>query len=318
MKLSEACDAYLRDIEARHLRPSTRKSYKSLFRAWQAYARNRGLTELSSFDQAEMRTWRDSWFCQPGTQIRQLQQLKAFFRHAQQVGWVTRSPMTGIKPPRSRPKPTMPFSREEFQALVAAAAEQPKERALLLLMRFSGLSIRDAVTLRHDAVKGNNLTLRRAKSDELVMLYIPDLVIDALKRIKRRNLVHFFWTGSSLPETAANYWRTRLNLVARDAGVKDFIPHRLRHTFAVECLLAGRAIEDVSTLLGHSSVNTTERHYAQWNLARRNRLFRITREIYECNPSLLVFDGCIPRKNNTGAVAAAPVNSSAKSMAKLA
>lgn len=318
MKLSEACDAYLKDMEARHLRPSTRKSFRSLFRAWKAYARDHGLTELSSFDQAAMRAWRESWVCKSGTQIRQLQQLRAFYAHAVRAGWIDTSPISTLKSPRSHSKPTMPLSREEFRALIAAAAAKPKEQALLFLMRFSGLSIVDAVTLRRDAIRGNNLTLRRAKSDELVMLYIPDLVIAALDRINQPGHEYYFWTGSSLPATAANYWRTRLNLVARNAGVKDFRTHRLRHTFAVEFLLANRSIQDLSTLLGHSNVNTTERHYAQWNLARRNRLVRITREIYECNPSLLVFDGCIPRKNSTGAVAAAPVNSSAKSMAKLA
>ncbi len=64
----------------------------------------------------------------------------------------------------------MPLSRDEFRALVGAAAKKPKEQALLFLMRFSGLSIGDAVTLRHDAINGNHLTLRRAKSGELVML----------------------------------------------------------------------------------------------------------------------------------------------------
>ena len=219
--------------------------------------------------------------------------------------------MSGLKPPRSRSKPVMPLSREEFRALIAASVAKPKEQALLLLMRFSGLSIIDAVTLRRDAIRGNELTLRRAKSGELVMLYIPDLVIVSLERIKRPGHMYFFWTGSSQPATAANYWRIRLNLIARKAGVKNFRTHRLRHTFAVEALIADVDIKDVSTLMGHSSVNTTERDYAQWNLAQRDRLVRITQGIYECNPSLLVFDGCIPRKNITGAVAAAPVERSA-------
>lgn len=307
MTLQNACEAYLRDMEARHLRPSTRKSYRSLFRAWRAYAVEHGLPELASFDQAEMRAWRDSWVCKPGTQIKRLQQLKAFFSHAMQVGWIEASPMAGLKPPRSRSKPVMPLSREEFRALIAASVAKPKEQALLLLMRFSGLSIMDAVTLRRDAIRGNELTLRRAKSGELVMLYVPDLVIVSLERIKQPGHMYFFWTGASQPATAANYWRIRLNLIARKAGVKNFRTHRLRHTFAVEALIADVDIKDVSTLMGHSSVNTTERDYAQWNLAQRDRLVRITQGIYECNPSLLVFDGCIPRKNNTGAVAAAPV-----------
>ena len=116
-----------------------------------------------------------------------------------------------------------------------------------------------------------------------------------------------------MPETTANCWRSRLNLVAREAGIKDFRTHRLRDTFAVELLLAGIAIQDVSTLLVHSSVSTTEQYYAPWNVARRNRLIRIVREAYECDPSMLSFDGYIPDKNNTGAVAAAPVISSASS-----
>lgn len=317
MNLSDACDAYLRDLEARNLRLSTRRNYKSIFRALLYYADQQGLSELVSFDQSVMRNWRESWTCKPSTQRFRLQQLKAFFTHAAQAGWISASPLLGLKPPRSQSKPTMPFSRDEFRDLIAAASTKPKERALLLLMRFSGLSIRDAVTLRRDAVDGNNLTLRRAKSGELVMLYVPDLVIVALNRIKQPGRDHFFWSGTSSPNTTTKYWRSRLHLVARDASVRDFTPHRLRHTFAVEALIAHVPIKDVSTLLGHSSVLTTERHYAQWNIARRDRLVQIARGIYECNPSLLLLDGCVPRKNITGAVAAAPVSSSADSRTKL-
>lgn len=41
-------------------------------------------------------------------------------------------------------------------------------------------------------------------------------------------------------------------------------PHRFRDTFAVECLLAGVPIKQVSMLLGHSTVKMTETHYAPW------------------------------------------------------
>ena len=45
-------------------------------------------------------------------------------------------------------------------------------------------------------------------------------------------------------------------------------------------------IEDVSTLLGHSSIYTTERHYAPWNKARRNRLVQITQKANLNDPLL--------------------------------
>jgi hypothetical protein len=49
-------------------------------------------------------------------------------------------------------------------------------------------------------------------------------------------------------------------------------PHRFRDTFAVELLQNGVSLEDVSKLLGHSSVKITEKHYAPWVKGRQERL----------------------------------------------
>jgi integrase len=45
-----------------------------------------------------------------------------------------------------------------------------------------------------------------------------------------------------------------------------------RDTFAVELLLAGVPLDQVSLLLGHSSVKITERHYAPFCKARQEQL----------------------------------------------
>ena len=45
-----------------------------------------------------------------------------------------------------------------------------------------------------------------------------------------------------------------------------------RDTFAVEMLLAGAAIDQVSILLGHKSVKITEKHDAPWVKARQEQL----------------------------------------------
>ena len=42
-------------------------------------------------------------------------------------------------------------------------------------------------------------------------------------------------------------------------------------------------MEDVSVLLGHSSIRTTERFYAPWNKSRRDRLVRVVRETFGKN-----------------------------------
>jgi len=46
----------------------------------------------------------------------------------------------------------------------------------------------------------------------------------------------------------------------------------LRDTFAVECLLAGVPLEQVSILLGHGSIRITETHCAPWVKARQEQL----------------------------------------------
>jgi integrase len=60
----------------------------------------------------------------------------------------------------------------------------------------------------------------------------------------------------------ANYvqltWRRNVNRL----GLKDVRLHDLRRTFGYNLIKQGRPIYEVSKLLGHSSVTTTERHYA--------------------------------------------------------
>jgi integrase len=44
--------------------------------------------------------------------------------------------------------------------------------------------------------------------------------------------------------------------------INDGHPHRFHDTFAVSLLVKDVSIEIVSTLLGHSSIKVTQRHYA--------------------------------------------------------
>ena len=99
------------------------------------------------------------------------------------------------------------------------ASDHSREQALLLLMRYSGLAVRD----------GDTLTLRRVKTQDL-------------ERIARPERAHCFWTGASQPQTVTQSWRARLKEIAGQALVPGFKPHRLRDTLTVELLLRGVAM----------------------------------------------------------------------------
>lgn len=54
--------------------------------------------------------------------------------------------------------------------------------------------------------------------------------------------------------------------------IDDCRPHRLRDTFAVNKLEKGMALDDVSMLLAHASIQVTKDHYAKWTVGREDRL----------------------------------------------
>jgi len=54
-----------------------------------------------------------------------------------------------------------------------------------------------------------------------------------------------------------------------------------RDTFAVEMLLAGLPLEQVSILLGHKSVKITEKHFAPWVKARQELLAANVRKAWQ-------------------------------------
>ena len=287
MTISDACSTFLdQEASLRNLRRGTIKGYQTVFRLLSRWSRENDLSLLEDLDEESMRSWIGSWTCQPSTTRQRMSQMKAFFRVAVDRDWVSRSPLAKVRPPKSESPPTMPLTVTEMRALLAAAAQQPKQRALLLLMRYSGLAIGDAATLRRDSVVGAELTLRRAKSGELVMVELPQVVVAAITPLRAPNPDYFWWSGKGQVVSTTKYWRSRLNEVADRADVVRFHPHRLRDTFAVELLNADVSMEDVSALLGHSNIQTTERYYAPWDRRRRERLNRVVREANRRDPLL--------------------------------
>ena len=146
MKLGAAVRAWLRDLKARDLRRSTRAGHACTFRSLEAYADRRDLVDLDQIGADALRNWLEERGSAGSSRRTELARVKAFFRHATQEGWVAESPAGRVKPPRARDAPTMPLERNEILRLLDAAPEGSPERALLLLMRWSGVSICDAAT----------------------------------------------------------------------------------------------------------------------------------------------------------------------------
>jgi integrase len=95
-------------------------------------------------------------------------------------------------------------------------------RALTELMRWSGLRIRDAVTLECARLVGNKLMLYQAKTGIPVFVPLPAEVADLLRSIPpglKSNPRYFLWSGNGLPKTYVANWRRAYRRLFKLAGL---------------------------------------------------------------------------------------------------
>ena len=160
--------------------------------------------------------------------------------------------------------------------LLDDACEGSPEGALLLLMRWPGLSICNTDRLRRgDAHALGEQVLRCAKSGELVTVQLPHLVLEALTALPEREAPLYLDRQAPCARPARSTGGTAWGRPPEGPASGPSTRSGLGITFAVGVLLPEVAIHHVSTLMGHTSVRTPKRLYTAWNTARRNRLARI-------------------------------------------
>ena len=178
-------------------------------------------------------------------------------------------------------RPTLPFDDGEMTRILAAAdalqtwgSFGPKARAMVLLLRYSGLRMQDAACLERSRVTDGRLFLFTQKTGTPVYCPLPPEVVTALATVPNSHADYLFWDATSTRETTVKSWNRVFNKVFKAATppVEGGHPHRFRDTFAVSLLLKGVSLESVSKLLGHTSIKVTERHYAPRVKARQDQL----------------------------------------------
>jgi integrase/recombinase XerD len=296
--IQQAVGEYLADAKARDLAESTLYKldlfFKKQFLTW---AKAEGHTILRDLDLRSMQAFRATWTDGGLAKKKKQERLTGFFWFCIRADWITKSPTLNLKRISVQQKPTDYFPREEYAKILDATyrLDDGRERgydiekrgdrirALAELMRWTGLRIRDAVTLEKTRLLANdNLFLYQAKTGVPVYVPLPHHVAEAVRNVPpgpKPNPRYFFWSGNGEPKSVVADWQRsfrRLFEVAAlkhaDGTPKRCFPQMLRDTFAVEMLLAGVPIDQVSILLGHKSVKITEKHYAPWVKARQDQL----------------------------------------------
>ena len=284
--LARALKIYQADLHARSLRPSTVLTYTRSLEHLIEFLTTRNITLLDEITTDTLGAWRATRTIKldtlgatraiaPGTQRKELEALRTFFSFSVERGWIQSNPAAKLKPPKETPAPTLPYDKDEIAALLEACdtmrnantgeLERAKKRAraLLLVLLYTGFRISDAATLHRAAIdtKTSYLTVRTMKTGVLQRIKLADEVIRALDALPRESPEYFFWNGRSELKSVINSLQRTVSRIGRIAKVHAH-PHRFRDTFACRLLENGAELRTVQILLGHTSIRTTEKHYA--------------------------------------------------------
>jgi site-specific recombinase XerD len=168
------------------------------------------------------------------------------------------------------------LTAEQSHALWQAPDHQrlkgKRDRALLALLLACGLRRHEAVALRLDHIQQREehwaIVDLVGKAGHVRTVPMPDWVRDKLnewlvaaaidrgKLFRRVNKIGRAW-GEGITEKAV--WHI-VKESAKTVGIAQLAPHDLRRTCARLCHASGGELEQIQFLLGHISVQTTERY----------------------------------------------------------
>ena len=282
--VANAVALHAADLAARNVAPATRKKYRQMGERLNTFCGERGAVDLRELTTPFLREFRATWKVSPITANKILERVRAFMGWCVASGWIETNPASGLKRSVETNPPTMPFTDDELVRITRALDNHrafkegdcrwraERLRALVLVLRYTGLRIQDAVKLTRSQVQGNRILLRQTKTGEPVTMIVPGEVIEALDFIAKDYRDRYFAPEEAKGETAAGNWRRKLRWLFTAAKVEGGHAHRFRDTLAVNLLSMDVPVEAVAMILGHGDPKITMKHYAPWVKSRQAAL----------------------------------------------
>jgi site-specific recombinase XerD len=203
----------------------------------------------------------------PATVNRRLAALRKFFAWAKGQRLITELPTDAVKGVPQDPRAPRSLERREVGKLLREAERRapPRDRAILLTLRHTGLRVGELCALRLGDIdiseRKGTLVVRQGKGAKQRELPLNADVRAALSRYRRvRPQVdddHLFLSQKTKGALSTQAVTDVVARYARLAGLEAVTPHTLRHSFGKHLLDAGEALPTVAAALGHSNLNTT-------------------------------------------------------------
>lgn len=303
--LAYAWDKFLKLREQDGNAKPTLDKFKLFRRAMEEFAEANHITLLEQFNPSVLTNFKLTWKTwSPRTARAHIERMHGFFKFCTAQEWIPKDPSISVKPARRIEDPkTMPLDEKQWLELLKAcdtyrqsingSAGALRVKALVQVMRYSGLAIADAVKLRKSDIDADGVFhIYRQKTGAPVNNLLPPHILKVLASVPPASGKYFFWSGQGDLQTAVKDFQARLADIFELAGIPKLgthmVSHRLRDSYAVSLLLAGRSTEDVAAALG-DTVPVVLKHYSPWIAARQEKLERDIRSSFHVDPAEVLF-----------------------------
>lgn len=209
------------------------------------------------------------------TQSYHLIALRGFLGYLGQRDIETLAPNKIILPKVSRKQVTF-LHYDEVERLISGiditSEAGLRDRAIVELLFSSGLRVSELINLNRDHINTKRREFMvRGKGQKDRPVFISEAAagwVDHYLDVREDALSPLFisYSKNVEPSTSGNFRRLTARSIQRMvskyallAGItKHVSPHTMRHSFATDLLMNGADIRSVQTMLGHSSISTTQ------------------------------------------------------------
>lgn len=139
------------------------------------------------------------------------------------------------------------------------------DRLILTLLFATGLRISEALSLTHNDLKKDTITILGKGQKERMIYILPEIknkYNEYLKKAKENGIIlknKVFINAKGKILTSRDIDRV-FQQIKIYYGFQYFSPHTMRHSFATSLLENGANIKQIQSLLGHENLSTTQKY----------------------------------------------------------